>query len=751
MNILSLIQYLNPIKLFATVAIFIVLSSGCNPNEAVVKKDMTENETFSPTSTSTRFVKLEANNETFVTNMKNSRQRHVATVLLNGKLLVTGGTDEFGTSPLAEIYDPLTNIWTPLTAMRYARTLHSATLLPNGKVLVAGGEDSSGRMRRVEIFDPDTYSWETGPDLLTIRGGHTSTLLKDGNILLVGGIAANPTNSVELLDSTTGEWTTIDSMLQKRAFHTATLLNDNRVLVIGGALLNDASGINTAEIYNPVDNSWSSAGKMKIGRSFHTATLISDNRVLVVGGHKNQKFAEIYDPSLNSWTTVGMMEIARRNHTANLMPNGDVLITGGSNSEEIPVKDAEIFEVESGIFKPAGNMDLSRQNHTSTLLVNGKIIIVGGGGTDRVLNTTEFFDPELKRWLVDGSLGSWYFANNLHQSRTNHTATLLPDGKILVTGGHTKNLALGENARLGKTVVLKSAEIYDPISKTWTATAEMNTERSDHKAILINGDKVLVSGGYFLKKSDSENKRTMEVISTAEIYNPTTEVWTTVTDMQIPRQRHSMITLPDNRILVSGGDSGQDALGSAEIYDPDSNTWKLTANMLYQRSFPVMVKIPDNKIMVFGGAEGTSEIFDTATEKWTETGLMSTRITRSAVTTLADGRIISAGGFGPKGSLASAEIYDPNSKSWTLIEPLPEKKVGPTGTRLLNGTILVLGGRFSEAILLNPISLSWTSAGKLSQSRKGHTATITNDGSVVIIGGEARNSSIHASTEIYKP
>ena len=132
MNILSLIQYLNPIKFLATVAIFIVLSSGCNPNEADAKKDMRENETFSPTSTSARFVKLEANNETFVTNMKNSRQRHVATVLLNGKLLVTGGTDEFGTSPLAEIYDPLTNIWTPLTAMRYARTLHSATLLPNG-------------------------------------------------------------------------------------------------------------------------------------------------------------------------------------------------------------------------------------------------------------------------------------------------------------------------------------------------------------------------------------------------------------------------------------------------------------------------------------------------------------------------------------------------------------------------------------------------------------------------------------------
>ena len=221
--------------------------------------------------------------------------------------------------------------------------------------------------------------------------------------------------------------------------------------------------------------------------------------------------------------------------------------------------------------------------------------------------------------------------------------------------------------------------------------------------------------------------------------------------MHIPRQRHSIITLPDKRILVTGGDSGQDALASAEIYDPDSNIWLFTTDMLYQRSFPVLVKIPEDKIMVFGGAGGTSEIFDTTSETWTETGLMSTRITRSAVTTLSDGRVISAGGFGPKGSLASVEIYDPTSKSWTLIEPLTDKKVGPTGTRLLNGAVLVLGGRFSEALLLNPVSLSWTSAGKLSQSRKGHTATITNDGSVVIVGGEARNSSILASTEIYKP
>ena len=125
--------------------------------------------------------------ETSARHMKSSRQGHSATTLSDGRLLVVGGSDEFGASPHGEIYDPAADTWAPIRAMRHARTLHTATLLDDGRVLVAGGEDSAGRMKRVEIFDPASGSWTDGPDLLSLRGGHTATPLGDGTRSAGGG------------------------------------------------------------------------------------------------------------------------------------------------------------------------------------------------------------------------------------------------------------------------------------------------------------------------------------------------------------------------------------------------------------------------------------------------------------------------------------------------------------------------------------------------------------------------------------
>ena len=558
--------------------------------------------------------------DTFILNMKSGRQGHTATTLSDGRILVTGGTDEFGTSPLGEIFNPTDNTWTPIRAMRHARTFHTATLLNDGKILVAGGEDSAGRMRRVEIYDPNTNSWVDGPDLLTLRGGHSATRLNDGQILLVGGRGASPVNTAEIYNPQDNTWNATGSTVKAHAFHTATLFQDGRVLVVGGDPLSDDPGLTEAEIYNPGTGQWSSAGDLEIGRAFHTATLLKDGRVLITGGSKEQPEAEIYYPDTNKWKTIGQMEIRRLEHTASLLPDGRVLVVGGRDPEDYPNGTAEIFNPSTGTFSPAGDLDLVRQKHSASNLNDGRVIIVGGGGDDGVLKGIEIFDPTQSRWLVDDVKGLWRSGTELNQSRTSHTATLLSDGRVLVVGGRTKQVKEGQDGKTGTSLFLTSAEIHDPNSGNWDLTASLSHVRSDHFAIRLLDGRVLVSGGQFLGKAVTEEKPSIKILDSAEIYDPATGQWSPTGKMTSPRQRHAGIVLSDGRILVVGGDNSGKALESTEIYDPSTGQWKTAPPMANQRSFPELLLLQDGRVMAMGGAGGSAELFDPSTQSWENTG-----------------------------------------------------------------------------------------------------------------------------------
>lgn len=189
------------------------------------------------------------------------------------------------------------------------------------------------------------------------------------------------------------------------------------------------------------------AGSLKIGRTPSTATLSPGGKVLVAGGQRADAFttAELWDPATGSWTLTGPMRVARSGHTATMLLNGKVLVAGGWKMD-VGLASTELYDPALGAWALTGPMKTTRIDHAATLLADGKVLVVGGRLDDRgggILPSAEVYDPDTGTWLMTGAMG---------KPRILPRVTLLPDGKVLVTGGGA------------------DAELYDPARGTWTAT-----------------------------------------------------------------------------------------------------------------------------------------------------------------------------------------------------------------------------------------------------------------------------------------
>jgi Galactose oxidase, central domain len=322
--------------------------------------------------------------------MNSSRSSHRATLLNDGRVLVTGGANTGGTVlATAEIYNPAIGRFATIGAMKVAHAYHTATLLNNGKVLVTGGVDSSGLPSpTAELFDPATGTFALTSNMGASRTGHTATLLSNGKVLVTGGLS----DTAELFDPTTGTFTATGKMGAVRTSHTATLLANGKVLVTGGMDAN-VSPLATADLYDPATGSFTSTGSMATARSGHTATLLLDGRVLVAGGLDGAT-AELFDPVSGTFGPTGSMRTARNSHTAVLLADGTTLVTGGYEHPETgpALALAEIFNETGGSFAGTGSLITGRSVHTATRLLNGQVLVTGGvdisGG---VLATAELY------------------------------------------------------------------------------------------------------------------------------------------------------------------------------------------------------------------------------------------------------------------------------------------------------------------------------------------------------------------------
>jgi hypothetical protein len=342
-------------------------------------------------------------------------------------------------------------------------------------------------------------------------------------------------------------WTFTGKLNTAREFgHTATLLPNGKVLVAGGE--GGFGTLNSAELYDPATGTWSITASLNAARSGHTATLLPNGKVLVVGDYNA---TELYDPATGTWSFTGNLNIARAGHTATLLLNGKVLVAG----DGFPEKTTELYDPATGIWTRTGDLHTDREYHTATLLSNGKVLLVAGGyncqtGVCSLLNTAELYDP---------AAGTWSITASLNTARFFHTATLLPNGQVLVAGGATRNYSDPTN----------SAELYDPATGTWSITARLNTARFFHTATLLPNGQVLVAGG--------GNALSPGHTNSAELYNPATGVWSYTANPNSDRSAHTATPLPNGKVLVAGGffeDSGSGEFPptqSSELFDPGTN------------------------------------------------------------------------------------------------------------------------------------------------------------------------------------
>ena len=336
------------------------------------------------------------------------------------------------------------------------------------------------------------------------------------------------------------------SLARARAYHTATLLQTGKVLVAG-----DINGASLAELYDPATGTWAATGSLANGRYRHTATLLPNGKVLVVGGRSfftNLASAELYDPASGTWTATGSLATARAEHTATLLPDGKVLVAGGFVTElsilgGFSLASAEIYDPASGTWTSTGSLATARTDHTATLLGNGKVLVTGGatraaGEGTGFLASAELYDPQSGTWTATGSLSN---------ARSSHTATLLDNGKVLAAGGDHSNPS--------------TAELYDPQSGTWTATGSLTNRRSVHTATLLPSGKVLVAGGGVNSSGGA--------LASAELYDPATGTWTATGSLVTGRRFHTATLLSDGTVLVAAGRiglGGSSSLASAELY-----------------------------------------------------------------------------------------------------------------------------------------------------------------------------------------
>src|SRR5207247_473194 len=229
-----------------------------------------------------------------------------------------------------------------------------------------------------------------------------------------------------------------------------------------------------------------------------------------------------------------------------------------------------------------GNLNTARESPTATLLPNGKVLIAAGFDYDyNSLNTAELYDP---------ATGTWSRTGSLNMSRVYHTATLLLNGKVLVEGGVDENI-------LRPSAPVDSAELYDPATGTWSTTGSLNTARMAHTATLLSNGKVLVAAGYGPNAPNGLNS--------AELYDPATGIWTRTGDLNTERDSRTATLLPSGKVLLVGNDI-------AELYDPATGTWGITASPKKALIGPATL-LPNGTVLMLASYDNTAELYDPGT------------------------------------------------------------------------------------------------------------------------------------------
>mgnify|MGYP000089838327 CR=1 FL=1 len=347
-------------------------------------------------------------------------------------------------------------------------------------------------------------------------------------------------------------------------------------------------------------------------------------------------------------------------------------------------------------------MSARRMNHTATLLPDGRVLVIGGEDFQgRMHATIEAFDPATERWQT---------MTPLPTGLANHSATLLPSGQVLVAGGglsNTKNYP-GDDARM-------TSYSYDPIADTISETGALNHARSHHRAVWLPSGKVLAVGGG--SGSYATNPNFADILTSAELYDPSTGSWMETAPTARARAFHTLSALPDGRaIVVAGVNEMETSFADAEIFDPAAGLWSTVPSMPSQDRFRhATCVLADGRVLVAAGKKANTGFLSSAltyeplSGSWSIVGAVTRGGNSATLTPLSSGNAIFVGGYGAFGGgeyefSARTQLFDASTGQWTQLAPLAQRRTGHTTTRLTDGRVLVLGG-LGEDLVGNAVAL----------------------------------------------
>jgi hypothetical protein len=346
--------------------------------------------------------------------------------------------------------------WRLGAPMIEARGGHSATLLQDGRVLVAGGAGGytadlrAELLSSAELYDPVTGIWTPAAPMNTARGWHSATRLLDGRVLVAGGIGTSYPGSrfadiasAELYDPATDHWEPTGSMTWPRDGD-ALLLPDGQVLVVG-ACLDDGTVLAVSERYDPASGAWADAGALPAAQYATPMVLLGPaGPVLMAGGIVSRcttweragvtSRALLYDLAARTWRETAPLPSSVADNTLTLLPSGEALLTsGGRGQTQNPGGPALLFDPAQEAWRPAGVMTWTHHLSEALPLPSGRVLVAAGNWVDDESDYRapggEVYDAGLDRWLPTPVMPHYVLGWC--------AAVTLPSGEVLLTGGET--------------------------------------------------------------------------------------------------------------------------------------------------------------------------------------------------------------------------------------------------------------------------------------------------------------------------
>jgi N-acetylneuraminic acid mutarotase len=326
---------------------------------------------------------------------------------------------------------------------------------------------------------------------------------------------------------------------------------------------------------------------------------------------------------------------------------------------------------QSGTFALTGSLNTARYNHTAALLQNGEVLVTGGVDvTGNPIASAELFNPTTGKWTVTGSMS---------EAREAFTATLLQSGEVLVAGGFGY---FGD--------CLAAAELYNPSTGEWTPTGSMTQGRCSPSATLLPSGDVLVAGG-------GQTGSFSNTLTSAELYNPSTGAWQTTGSLNVGRSNAAAI-LENGQVLAAGGSNYSNGiytlLASAELYNPATGLWTLTASMVKGTLPTTPVLLANTDVLIANDAQ----YYNPSTATWVNTGaLPKTAGNPTKASFLNTGNVLASGttcNYSGCGHVPTATcfLYTTSTNVWSLTGTMKQPRIDHTSTLLSSGQVLVAGG-----------------------------------------------------------